>query len=244
MYMGELPRFFLPDAILEGTLTLDREDAHHALQVLRLSAGDRLLIRDGCGQEALCRLETISRDSLSASVESVTAVSGEPPVRLCFYPSVSKGDRFPWMLQKLCELGASEITPVFSERCVVRDWSEQKAQRFRRILLESAKQCGRGLLPQLREPDDLQTLLSCQRDGLTLLCHETAHVSFSETIRGAGNIKQVSIFTGPEGGYSPAEADFARERGIPVVRMGLGILRCETAPIAAAAAFLAITGYY
>lgn len=241
--MGDLPRFFLPGDPLIGNLVLEGEEARHARQVLRLMPGDRLLVCDGQGREALCRLTNLSREALMASVESVTELAPEWPVKLCFYPSVSKGERFPWMLQKLCELGACEITPVYSDRCVVRDHTEQKSQRFRRILWEAAKQCGRAFLPVLHEPEPLDSLLCRPFEGVTLFCHESATCSLSAALGEYGPFRQAHVFTGPEGGYSPAEAEQARVCGLECVSLGRLILRCETAPLTAAAALLYAGGY-
>lgn len=242
--MSEPSRFFVPAIPSDGLVRLEGAEARHALQVLRLTAGDAFRVFDGTSREALCRITEAARDRIEARVEREREVCAEPAVRLCFYPSLSKGDRFSWTLQKLCELGASDITPVLSERCVARDWTEQKSIRYRRILLESSKQCGRGRLPVLHDPVPLESLLGRPMDGVALFCHETAEQTLSRTLQEFGAFETAHVFTGPEGGYSPAEFELAVEHGVRPVRMGGIILRCETAPLAAAAALLFASGQF
>jgi 16S rRNA (uracil1498-N3)-methyltransferase len=242
--MSDTPRFHLPAIPPDSFVSLEGPEARHARQVLRLGAGDAFRVFDGKGREAVCRVTEAARDRILARVESEWEICPEPAVHLCFYPSLSKGDRFSWMLQKLCELGAAEITPVLSQRCVARDWTEQKAQRYRRILMEAAKQCGRRHLPVLRDLTPLDALLAEQRDGVTLFCHETAPSGLKQALDTAGPFSRAHIFTGPEGGYAPEEAALALEHSLSPVRMGTIILRCETAPLAAAAALLYAAGQF
>ncbi|MCL2030077.1 MAG: 16S rRNA (uracil(1498)-N(3))-methyltransferase [Oscillospiraceae bacterium] len=241
--MSDTPRFHLSSIPPDGLVSLEGPEARHAVRVLRLGAGDALCVFDGAGREALCRVTEAARGRILARVESEhEARHPEPAVRLCFYPSLSKGERFSWTLQKLCELGAAEITPVLSRRCVVRDWTEQKALRHRRILTEAARQSGRGHLPVLHGLTPLETLLPRLRDGITLFCHETAPIGLKQTLDASGAFRAAHVFTGPEGGYAPEEAARALECGARPVRMGNAVLRCETAPLTAAAALLYAAG--
>ncbi|MDR1736394.1 MAG: 16S rRNA (uracil(1498)-N(3))-methyltransferase [Oscillospiraceae bacterium] len=240
--MGDMPRFFLLEGFSGGEVVLEGDEARHAAQVLRLKAGDALTISDGVGREAHCRVTDITHGRVRAAIESVSENGVEPGIKMCFYPSLSKGERFSWTIQKLCELGAWEITPILSDRCVAREWSEQKANRYRRILMESAKQCGRARIPALNALEPFDECVRRQRTGVTLFCYEGARGSLKAALESAGDFDEIHVFTGPEGGYTLGEAELIRESGIPSVSLGKIILRCETAPLAAAAAVLYACG--
>jgi 16S rRNA (uracil1498-N3)-methyltransferase len=218
-------RLIVPDAELSDAVRLCNEDAHHLLNVLRMREGDKLIIADGNGREALCAL-TAER---KAEILEVFASRGEPVSPIHLYPSLSKGDRFEWMLQKAAELGAVTVTPVMSERCVSGIPSAVKLERYRRILRSAAEQSGRGRIPELRGALSFPDAADAAK-GLRVFCYEeesniTLRQIFSE------GFDEISVMTGPEGGYTPEEAETAKLKGWKHVSLGNTVLRCETAPL-------------
>ncbi|MDR1668613.1 MAG: 16S rRNA (uracil(1498)-N(3))-methyltransferase [Oscillospiraceae bacterium] len=223
-----MTRFFIDTLPREGRVALNSEEKRH-LASLRMREGDRVVLCDGHSLEAVCRLT----DGGEAEILEFRASRNEPTIRVHLYPSVAKGERFEWMLQKATELGVTSVTPVLSERCVAAAPSAEKAERFRRIIKSAAEQSGRGILPELRNPlafNDVMTVA----EGKKLFCYEeeTEKSLKSALTRESGLINGVSLLTGPEGGYSPYEATEAVKNGWESVSLGGCILRCETAPIA------------
>jgi 16S rRNA (uracil1498-N3)-methyltransferase len=220
-----LPRLIIQGINLAGTVQLPPEDARHIFSSLRMRSGDRLILCDGSGSEALCVL-TAER---GASVLEVSPAYGEPNVSVHLYPSLAKGERFAWMLQKAAELGAASITPVFSQRCVAKPPSSDKPERWRRILRGAAEQSGRGIIPELRETLPFRDAAALA-DGLRLFCYEEERtVTLKAALRSES--PAISVLTGPEGGYTPEEVAFAGQNGWTPVSLGDSILRCETAPL-------------
>ena len=224
----------IPGAELSESILLSEADGRHIVQALRLREGDRLIIADGNGREAVCALTSERR----AAVLEVTPSRGEPLIPVHLYPSLSKGERFEWLLQKAAELGAVSITPVLSERCVAGLPSPGKLERFRRILRSAAEQSGRGIIPELRQPSTYHAAADAAR-GLRVFCYEEEKTvplkSALDKIAG-----EVSVLTGPEGGYTPEEDAYAAQNGWQPVSLGNTILRCETAPLMVLSAIRAL----
>lgn len=235
-----MQRFFI-DGAASSDIWLLGEDARHFITVLRARPGDRAILCDCAGTDYECELIEIREGrALFRVIESRPSV-GEPKVTVKVYPSVSKGERFEWMLQKLVELGTSEITPVISRRCIAAEPGERKLERWEKIIREAAQQSGRGAVPALKPavpfPSAVDTAggdkIICYENsaGLTLGAHCASRLPAT-----------VSLFTGPEGGYEDSEVASAAERGFVSVSLGSRILRCETAPVAALAIILSAAG--
>jgi 16S rRNA (uracil1498-N3)-methyltransferase len=217
------------------SILLNEGDSRHISQVLRLHAGEAIEVCDGMGQLARCTL--LGTGSIvTAKILEVAPTKVEFPVALHFYPSLSKGERFDWMLSKLCELGARSVTPVISKHCIVRTLTEEKLTRYRRILAEASKQCKRGILPILNDPISFEVALSFPKLGSKLFCWEESTRPLGAVLGATVRPSDAHVLTGPEGGYSPEEANAAKNSGWIDVSLGKLILRCETAPMAAAAA--------
>lgn len=232
-----MSRFFVTkEAISDGVITVTDKDAFHIARSLRMAVGDRLTVCDGDGGEYLCELTRIRDDECLCSVISQCAGSTESPVRITLYMAYPKGDKLETVVQKSVELGASEIIPFESSRCIKRPAEEKLGkitERLSRIAEEAAKQCGRSKLPSVSKMIKLTELI--KRIGnydLTLFCYEgDGAVSLKQTLseysRRDGNI---AVIIGSEGGFSIDEAHAIIEAGAKCVNLGPRILRCETAP--------------
>jgi 16S rRNA (uracil1498-N3)-methyltransferase len=160
-------------------------------------------------------------------------------VKLCL--ALSKSDKLEWALQKGTELGAAAFVPFISERCVSRpSEASGKLERWQRIVREAAAQSGRGVLPEIRKPVTLEQALSLTSGMPRYVCHESAQARLAETFR--PDTAECAVFTGPEGGFSSDEVRQAGEAGAVPVWLGSRILRCETAPIAALAVIMSMSG--
>jgi 16S rRNA (uracil1498-N3)-methyltransferase len=228
-------RFWVAAEQLDGEVVHFREDQAHQLRsVLRLRAGAEVLVFDGRGQVD-CRVELT--DFAHGRVVGEVAQAPEPRTRLSVYPALLQRDKFELVLQKLTELGASCITPVATERSLVREApDERRYARWRAILREAAEQSGRGVVPELRPTRSLVDALS-DVNGCAVLAFEGER---ERTLRDAlrGRPTHVALFVGPEGGYTADEVDRARGLKASVVTLGPRVLRAETAALVASALVL------
>jgi 16S rRNA (uracil1498-N3)-methyltransferase len=150
------------------------------------------------------------------------------------YPALLQRDKFEIVLQKLTEIGAAAIVPVVTERSLVREApDEHRLIRWRSIVREATEQCGRGVMPEICPGVPFLGAVEDAEGTLVMAYERERHATLKEALHGAR--ETVSLFVGPEGGYSLAEADRARQAGAHLITLGPRILRTETAsPLLAA----------
>ncbi|MEX2245564.1 MAG: 16S rRNA (uracil(1498)-N(3))-methyltransferase [Dehalococcoidia bacterium] len=237
----EPPALDADDVRIEGAL------AHRLSRVLRLRAGDEITLFDGTGSDSLVRLASVSERVTAGEVIAREASAPEPRVRVHLYQSITKGERFEWLLEKATEAGVSRFVPLITARSVVKTpGGRARVDRWRRIAVEAAEQCGRGRVPEVEAPQPFAEALEAA-PGLRLLPYEEAPGS-EMNIRAALDAhseraaRDVSIFIGPEGGYEAAEVARAKDAGAVVVTLGRRVLRSETAGLVAATLALSAAG--
>ena len=243
-------RFFVENsAVRGGIIALSAEDSAHAARVLRMRTGDALVVCDENGIEYHCRVLHISPSSIEAEIVASAPGKTEPDVFVTVFAGVSKGERFDQMIQKCVEVGASHIVPFLSEHCVVRidpADAEKKRTRWERIALEASKQSGRSRAVTVGPAVDFAQAVAQAReaDGAFLLYERENRRALRNALRAATTATKLAVITGPEGGFSPAEAALALAAGVESVSVGPRILRCETAPVAALCAIMYETGNF
>ena len=239
-----MPRFFVnSDDINEKNAVIRGDDAVHIGRSLRMRLGDELTV---CceGRDYLCRIDTISDEQCGLTVLEVSEGKGEPTVSLTLYQAVPKSDKLETIVQKAVEMGAAKVVPVLTARCVSRPDAKsfkKKRERLCKIALEAAKQCGRSIVPEVADMvtfDEAAKLLGGHE--MPLICYEKGGEPLSGTLTGAE--KNIGVFIGSEGGFDEAEVEKCRGYGAKVIGMGTRIMRCETAPIAAIAVIMSLTG--
>ena len=229
----------------ENTLFLMSEDAHHALNVLRL--------REGCEVEVIDRgisfTGIIDRiDSKDVSVKITGHLpSSETGISFTLFHGLPKGDKMDMIVQKAVELGVSRIVPVEMSRCVLRlnekDASRKQA-RWQKIAREAVKQCGRSVVPEIEIPVSLQDISSI-RNGIQEIVVPWEMASGygpKSFVRDHPDIVSLGIVIGPEGGISPDEMKHLIALPACALTLGPRILRTETAGLAAISAFAALYG--
>ncbi len=225
---------------------LSADAARHIARVLRLRVGANIEIFDGDGHACLAELTEVNPRAVAARL--LRALPDEPPacLRVHLLLGLSKGERMDFAIQKAVELGVGAITPVITERCVVRLDDKRGARRHRhwqRILIAACEQSGRNRLPALTPATPLNTALAATRAGLKLLLDPDARQHLGALA--AHPARDIAVLVGPEGGLSPAEIELARSRfEFHGVRLGKRILRTETAPLAFLAAAQTLWGDY
>ncbi len=229
-----MPRFFSAD-ISGDRVCITGEDAAHLARALRLKPGEQLTVCDGNGSDYLCTACEVTSQLVTAQVVSRQRSAGEPPVPITLYQALCKGDKLELIVQKAVELGATQVVPVQTKRCVSRPESAalaRKVERWQKIAAEAAKQSGRGRIPAIAQPLDFGEAISCmKKDPKAILFYEEATLPLGKALgRPEGGI---SIMTGPEGGFEPEEVAHAEAQGVQICSLGPRILRCETAPLCA-----------
>ncbi len=230
-----MPRFFIqPAQKTDSVITILGEDARHIARSLRMAVGEEITVADGSGMIDTCRLTSIHDDRVEAEILSVRRGESEPPYALTLFMAYPKGDKLETVVQKAVELGAARIIPFESERCIKRPAAEKQpriTERLNRIAEEAAKQCGRARLPVVEPPVSFSAMLDRARGAdLALFCYEGAETVSLMRVLPPTPPHSVAAVVGCEGGFSPIEADRARNAGFHMVNLGPRILRCETAP--------------
>jgi 16S rRNA (uracil1498-N3)-methyltransferase len=238
-----ISRFFCPGPLVEGTdIALPREVAHHAERVLRLAAGDEVILFDGSGAEFSARL-TVLGARAGAWISARQAPERESPLALTLVQALASGDKMDWIIQKAVELGVSGVIPVAAERSVLKlagERAEKRLAHWRQVVVAACEQCGRNRVPEVAEVAPLPRYLGEHRSGiLRLLLDPLEGRRLTELARPEG---AVHLLVGPEGGWSEAELQAARAAGCTSIRLGPRVLRTETAGLAVTAALQTLWG--
>jgi 16S rRNA (uracil1498-N3)-methyltransferase len=229
------PRLFVDQPLAAGArLALGRPQAHYLRHVLRLRAGDMVLVFNGADGEWAARLDG-AREPVLLPAELLRPQRPEPGPTLLLAPI--KRPRLEWLLEKVVELGVGRILPVLTERSVVRP---EASQRLRARVVEAAEQCGRLTVPEIAEPMRLGAAVdAATAAGLLAFADEAG--GGAPLIAALEAEPLDALLVGPEGGFAPPErtALLARPRVRPV-SLGPLILRAETAAIYAMACWRAV----
>ena len=239
-------RFFVSPEELDGEVVfLQGENAQHA-KVLRLKVNEQVLVCDGAGREAFCRIRETGDWELS--VEEIRASTSEAAVKVRVYLAFPKADKLEHVIQKATELGAYEIIAFPSARCVSKpdDKSlKKKLERWQKIAASAAEQSGRGRIPQVRVlPGYAAALEEAAQSDKALLFYENEQAVTLKMALTQSPYGTVSLLTGPEGGLEEREVEQARAAGLQVCTLGKRILRCETAPLCALSAVMYDAGEF
>lgn len=243
-----MTRFFVePAEIYENFITLTGDNAAHA-KVLRIKAGEQLMVCDGTGNECLCTVSDISPGQVSLVVVNRQKSETEASVNVSVYMAFAKGDKLEHVIQKATELGAYEIVAFPSARCVSKPDAKSlknKLDRWQKIAASAAEQSGRGRIPKVLALDSYGAALDrmAQSDLGILFYENESSTTLRMALEGA-NYNTISLLTGPEGGLETREVEQAMAAGIQVCTLGKRILRCETAPLCALSAVMYHTGEF
>jgi 16S rRNA (uracil1498-N3)-methyltransferase len=213
----------------DGTLRIAGAERRH-LQTLRLGPGDRLRVFDDEGHEHEVVLDRVSTREAVGRIVATVATSADPTLELVLVPALVKHDKMDWVVEKATELGVARIAPAVT-RYTVAD--KGTVERWRRIALAAAKQCGRTRIPTVDAPRPVAELWTAAWPGLRLVAWEDeAAVRLTDLPSAAA---AVTVAIGPEGGFHADEVAAARANGFATVSLGRRVLRAETAAVVALA---------
>lgn len=217
-------RFFVSnDQIGEKCVRITGPDVNHIKNVLRMNAGEKILVGNGADREYLCRLETISHE-VRAEILSVKEGAAELPVKSYLFQGFPKSDKMEQIIQKSVELGVYRIIPVMTRRVVVKldpKKEEAKLRRYQAVAESAAKQSGRLVIPKVGPVMDFEEALAFSQSlSMTLIPYEHA-AGMAGTRQILSRIQpgmEVGIFIGPEGGFEEREMEVARGFGAEIGR--------------------------
>lgn len=216
-----------------GSVILTGDEARHIASVLRMTAGDRVLLIDGSGAECVSEIESVGEGSVSLRIIERREGAAEPDTLVTLFQCLPKQGKMEVIIQKCVELGVRGIVPAVSRRCVVKmNGNDNKLTRWNKVSQEASKQCGRAFVPEVTAPLQLDKV-DFSEYGLVLLAYENeSERSLKQALRDHAGVKTIAIVIGPEGGFEPAEVESMTERGAVTVSLGRRILRTETAGMA------------
>lgn len=228
-----LSRLFLSQQLAAHCeIVTDDAVAHYVRDVLRLRKSDAVCLFDGRGGEYAGSVQEISRHGLKLAVGAWREGIGESALHTELGLGISRGERMDYAVQKAVELGVSRIVPLHTERTVVRlsdERREQRRQHWQKIAVSACEQSGRCRVPELAEPTALENWLR-EQSGLRLFCDPRAEQGLTQLT--APDDLRVCLLAGPEGGFSEAERQLAKNAGFIPIRLGPRVLRTETAALA------------
>ena len=231
-----LPRLYVGTVLATGaTVELDAAQANYIGNVLRLGAGEHVLLFDGQSGEWIARIATAAKKRMTLMVEDRTREQeAVPDLWLAFAPV--KRAQTDWLVEKATELGIARLQPVTTQRTIVE---RVKLERLQSIALEAAEQCNRTTVPAIDPPQSLDAFLKSHAERTLYFADENG----GEPAASAFKPGPATILTGPEGGFTDEERSAIRAAPLAVaISLGPRILRAETAALAAITTYMALAG--
>ena len=238
-----IPRIYLPlDLIVNQTYELNAHAFQHTVKVLRMKQDAKLVLFDGKGNEYAASLEQINKKNAFARIEKELNANTESNLSIHLGLGISKGERMDFAIQKAVELGVTEITPLFTEHCVVnldQKRIQKRLQHWHGIIVSACEQSGRSMLPALNSIINLNEW-SETIENICLVLDPLATSTLNQIIPENNNI---SLVIGPEGGLSANEiSELKKKESFHAVKFGPRILRTETATLSAITAIQLLWG--
>ena len=199
--------------------------------VLRLHHGDKVILLDNSGSEFHVELVSFSPKMIHAKILKTEKNKNIPKREVTLFQSLLKKDKLEWVFEKGTELGVSRFAPALSERSEKKSFNVERAEK---IIREAAEQSGRGTLPALHKVQNLKELM--ELSAKSPVAFHTEGEKIPDIF--LSSHEPVSIFIGPEGGWTEKEITFFKSKNIPIYCLGTQVLRAETAAVSALSLFL------
>jgi 16S rRNA (uracil1498-N3)-methyltransferase len=236
--LSRVHRFFAPTLDAgDEVVTLPKDEGEHLARVLRLGPGDEVAVFDGRGHEYQARVLSVLRREVRLQLLTRIEPAAELPVALTLAQAVLKGDKMDDVVRDAVMLGVAAVQPLVTRRTEVTVATLVKSarvERWRRVALASAKQCGRAVLPDIRTPLTLTTYLDDRLQGPAYMLVEpssTAAAAPLAVLRHDVRPPDAALLVGPEGGWAEEEWQVARARGVRLCTLGARTLRADAVPL-------------
>jgi 16S rRNA (uracil1498-N3)-methyltransferase len=238
-----MARFYCPLPLVSGQVVDLPPTAARHVQVLRMQPGHTLTLFNGDGGEFSAEVQHMGRSEVRVVVGEHRAVECEAAVQVHLAVGMPANERMDWLVEKATELGVHRITPLMTERSVVRltgERADKKQAHWQAIAASASEQCGRNRVPVMDAPERLDAWLARQTSpadevrGVLSLHASTQPLQALHAGAGVSPSAWV-LLSGPEGGLTDAEDAAARAKGFAAVSLGERVLRAETAALGALA---------
>ena len=225
------PRVFVTPPCTPS-VTLDARQSHHLVRVLRIRAGEAVEVFDGTGQVWRAIVSKAGPDACTIERGSLVCEAAPPDPQIHLAMALLRSDPMDRLLRQATEVGASRFWPLITERTqMARNRAEARYGHWRRVIIGACEQSRRAHLPGLNDILRFDEFIGAVEPRQTLLLHPEAQPLHQQL-----QPRLTTVLVGPEGGWTDNEVGRARDRGIEAFSLGPGILRAETAPLAAIAA--------
>ncbi len=214
------------------SIDLPEGPTHHLSKVLRARQGQAVELFNGDGLNYTGTISSITKKQVTVDISASSAGPAPSPIRLHVGQVISKGDRMDYMVQKATELGVTEITPLFSERCDVKlnaERQDKRLQHWQQIAIHACEQSGRAEVPAIHPATPLTQWVEGRDEDRRFVLHYANPHRLGDTAAP----QSIAVLVGPEGGFSDAELSLAHAHHFQTLALGPRILRTETAPLAA-----------
>lgn len=234
-------KFFVDESFIDGNIVnIQGDDVKHIYRVLRLKSGDQVNINNCKGEEFLAQIKDINKTNVLCEIIEKADINNESALKIHLYQGLPKAAKMDFIIQKSTELGVTSITPVITERVVVKNELKEykKVDRWNKIALEACKQSKRTIIPKVNQPMELECFLSAADSyDLVVVPYESKEdfgiKAMIRNLKGK-KINSIAILIGPEGGFEEEEIEKLDNLGAQIVTLGPRILRTETAGLVCA----------
>lgn len=235
-----MPKFFIKNNQIKGNvIKIIGTDVNHIVNVLRLKIDDIIQVCDeDMGVNFNARILEFNKESVNCKIIEKLDLVSEPNVYINIFQGLPKAEKMELIIQKCTELGVKEITPVETERCIVKldgKSASKKQERWQKIAEVAAKQSGRNIIPKINNLTNIKNICNILKDyDIVLVPYENEkNITLKEILKSVPkeNLK-IAIVIGPEGGFEKKEIEFLEHNNCKIVTLGKRILRTETVAMA------------
>lgn len=239
-----LHRFYIDNTVISGFLEVggtikvsSPQQIHQWKNVFRLTVGDEVILFNGMKNgEYRTKFTALTKTAADLIVLEYRPGISEPSKRVALYMALIKKDRFEWVIEKATEMGISRFCPIISERTEIKNLNTERTQK---IITEATEQAGWCQLPSLEKITTISVALEQAVNPIICDISSSAlNIPLTDVLPAPSLHNGVSIFIGPEGGWSPTEKALFAEKKVPTLSFGHETLRAETAAIVATALIL------
>lgn len=231
-----IPRIYQPGVLTpQQLLQLVDDAANHVGRVLRMAPGDALILFNGDGHDYPAVITDSGKKTVTVQINAKLENQVESPLKIHLGQGISRGDRMDFAIQKAVELGVTEITPLFTERCGVKldaERLQKRTEQWQKIAISACEQSGRSKVPTVHSAQNLDKWLGQPTEELKLTLDPWA----KDTIKTLTPVTALRLVIGPEGGFSDREIQLTNSAGFVAVQLGPRVLRTETAALTAISA--------
>ena len=236
-YNPAVHRFYAPAfESADQTVALPEDEAQHLVRVLRVDKGREVLVFNGRGHQCRARVELADKRGVVLRVTGIEPPAPELPFALTLAQAALKGDKTDDVVRDAVMLGVIAVQPLVTRFIDVPAGPlavGRRVERWQRVAVSSVKQCGRAVVPTVREPATLESALA-EASGLRLVLVEPAIAAIgARSLDDVARPEAATVFVGPEGGWAPEEVSRAREAGAMFVNLGARTLRADAVPVVA-----------